>query len=325
MTDDERLDLLGQVASWYYEDRLDQREIGARIGRSRSMVSRLLTEARDRGIVEIRVRLPLRTERHLEERLVDAFGLGQAHVVTHTDADPDTLIRRIGRLGARSVQGRLRSAMTVTIGWGASLHRVVSAMPEVQLDDVMVLQTMGSVGDGDPEVDGADLARTLAGRLNGDFRTLAAPLIVDRPEAARSLLQDRTIAATLAMAERADLAITGIGSIDSHVSGLVRAGYFDETAIERLRGIGVVGDVMGYLIDAHGRVLDIIENEQVIALHPDRLSGIGTVIGVAGGIAKAAAITATLRAGRLDVLVTDAETAAAVLQMHQSDDLVKVG
>lgn len=325
MTEDERLDLLGQVAAWYYEDQLDQREIGARIGRSRSMVSRLLTEARDRGIVEIRVRLPLRTDQRLEERLVASFGLGQAHVVAGTETDDDTLIRRIGRLGARAVQGRLRSTMTVTIGWGASLHRVVSAMPEIQLDDVMVLQVMGTVGDGDPEVDGADLARTLAGRLNGDFRTLAAPLIVDRREAARSLLQDRTIAATLAMAEQAELAITGIGSIDSHISGLVRAGYFDERAIHRLRDMGVVGDIMGYLIDARGEVVDLVENERVVALHPDRLAGIGTVVGVAGGVAKAAAITAALRSGRLDVLVTDAATAARVLEMHHADDLVEVG
>ena len=44
---DDRLEFLGQVASWYYEDDLDQSEIASRIGKSRSMVSRLLREARD--------------------------------------------------------------------------------------------------------------------------------------------------------------------------------------------------------------------------------------------------------------------------------------
>jgi len=47
--DDNRLELLGQVAVWYYEDNLDQTEIAKRIGRSRSMVSRMLNEARDLG------------------------------------------------------------------------------------------------------------------------------------------------------------------------------------------------------------------------------------------------------------------------------------
>ncbi len=45
MTDEDRLEFLGQVAAWYYEDNMDQAEIASRIGKSRSMVSRLITEA----------------------------------------------------------------------------------------------------------------------------------------------------------------------------------------------------------------------------------------------------------------------------------------
>ncbi len=323
MNEEDRLEFLGQVAAWYYEDDMDQAEIARRIGKSRSMVSRLLTEARDAGLVQIRVRFPLRTDSVLEDELRDAFGLSEAHVLAGA-GDNDAMLRRLGRLGARALQSRLRSGMTVTVGWGAALHSMVRAMPEVQLQDVMVLQVMGSVGDGDPNVDGADLARTLASKLNGDFRSMAAPLIVDRPEAAHSLLSDRTISTTLRMASTSAVAVTGIGSIDSSLSGLVRAGYFDQATIGRLREVGVVGDLMGFLIDDRGHVLDVPENERVVALHPDRLAGIDTVIGVAGGIGKANAITAVLRAKRVDVLVTDAASAQAALAMHGSDELMEV-
>lgn len=324
MTDEDRLEFLGQVAAWYYEDNMDQAEIAKRIGKSRSMVSRLLTEARDAGLVQIRVRFPLRTDVELADELRDAYGLNEAHVLAGSSADADTILRRLGRLGARALQSKLRSGMTVTVGWGAALHSVVRAMPEIQLEDVMVLQAMGSVGDGDPNVDGADVARTLAGKLNGDFRAMSAPLIVDRPEVARSLLSDRTIATTLRMAESSSVAVTGIGSIDSSLSGLLRAGYFDSATTSRLRDLGVVGDVMGYLIDEQGRVLGIPDNDCVVALHPERLAGIETVIGVAGGPGKSGAITAVLRARMLDVLVTDAATARDALAMHGSDDLIGV-
>lgn len=323
MVDDDRLEFLGQVAAWYYEDELDQAEIARRIGKSRSMVSRLLTEARQAGLVQVRVRFPLRTDEELEARLCRAFGLSEALVLAGSNVDDDTLVRRLGRLGARALQRRIRPGITATIGWGAALHSVVRAMPDLQVDDVMVLQVMGSVGDGDPGVDGADLARSLAGKLNGDFRSIAAPLIVDRPEVAKSLLSDRTIATTLQLAETSAVAMIGIGSIDSTVSGLVRAGYLDQERVERLRGLGVVGDVMGHLIDGRGSVLDIVDNECVVALHPDRLSRIDTVIGVAGGLAKGAAVHAVLRSGLLQVLVTDAATARAALDM--TDDLVGAG
>jgi deoxyribonucleoside regulator len=320
MTDEDRLEFLGQVAAWYYEDNMDQAEIARRIGKSRSMVSRLLTEARDAGLVQIRVRFPLRADVELADELREAYGLSEAHVLAGGSTDADTILRRLGRLGARALQSKLRSGMTVTVGWGAALHSVVRAMPEIQL----VLQAMGSVGDGDPNVDGADVARTLAGKLNGDFRAMSAPLIVDRPEVARSLLSDRTIATTLRMAESSAVAVTGIGSIESNLSGLLRAGYFDTATTSRLRDLGVVGDVMGYLIDEQGRVLAIPDNDCVVALHPDRLAGIETVIGVAGGPGKSGAITAVLRARLLDVLVTDAASARDALAMHGSDDLIGV-
>jgi deoxyribonucleoside regulator len=324
MTDEDRLEFLGQVAAWYYEDNMDQAEIAKRIGKSRSMVSRLLTEAREVGLVQISVRFPLRTDLELADDLRQAYGVSEAHVLADGSTENDAVLRRLGRLGARALQSRLRSGMTVTVGWGAALHSVVRAMPEIQLEDVMVLQAMGSVGDGDPNVDGADVARTLAGKLNGDFRAMSAPLIVDRAEAARSLLSDRTIATTLRMAENSAVALTGIGSIDSSLSGLLRAGYFDQSTATRLRDMGVVGDVMGFLIDEQGRVLPVPENERVVALHPDRLADIGTVIGVAGGPGKAGAITAVLRARMLDVIVTDVATARAALAMHGTDDLIGV-
>jgi DNA-binding transcriptional regulator LsrR (DeoR family) len=317
VVDDDRLEFLGQVAAWYFEDGLDQSEIGRRIGRSRSMVSRLLQEARDQGLVQIHVTYPLRTDRELERRLVDQFDLGEARVLVGDGLEHESMMRRIGRLGAMTLQSRLHSDVNVTVGWGAALHAVVRAMPDIQLDGVMVLQAMGSVGGSDPRVDGADLARTLAGRLNGDFRFLPAPLIVSSVEAARSLLADRTIAGTLALAARAEVAIMGIGTIDSERSGLVRAGYFDQAHLARLRRAGVVGDFMGHFIDGAGRVLDIVDNRKVVGLRPSELAGIGTLVGIAGGVEKAAAILATLRAGWLDVLVTDAAAAAALLDLHQ--------
>lgn len=320
--EEDRIEFLGQVAAWYYEDNLDQSEIAKRIGKSRSMVSRLLAEARETGLVEIRVRLPLRTEPRLEEGLVEHFGLSEARVLKAGDADVQSMLRKLGRLASRSIQPRLRSGIGVAIGWGAALFHTVRAIPEIKLDDVTVLQVMGSVGDGDPNVDGADLARTLATKLNGDFRSLAAPLIVDRGEVAASLFRERSIRATLRFAEDAELAITGVGSIHSAHSGLVRAGYLDKDYSDALHEIGVVGDLMGYFLDREGHVMDIPANDRVVALHPERLKLIPTVVAIAGGVDKAAAIGAMLAGGYADVLITDDSAARAILSDAEQRELV---
>ena len=55
----DRTTLLTQVALLYYEEGLTQREIARRLSISRSKISRLLTEARNEGIVEIKVERPI--------------------------------------------------------------------------------------------------------------------------------------------------------------------------------------------------------------------------------------------------------------------------
>ncbi len=69
------------VARMYYLDGLDQQEIADIVGTSRSRISRMLTAARERGIVRISVDEYEPRERELETALVERFGLHRAVVV----------------------------------------------------------------------------------------------------------------------------------------------------------------------------------------------------------------------------------------------------
>ncbi|MCK7483229.1 MAG: hypothetical protein M0C28_43905 [Candidatus Moduliflexus flocculans] len=57
----ERASLLADVAEMYYLEEKGQAEIARRVGVTRSMVSRMLKEAREKSIVEVRVHRPLRS------------------------------------------------------------------------------------------------------------------------------------------------------------------------------------------------------------------------------------------------------------------------
>ena len=70
--------LLAEVAQLYYVGDFTQAEISRRIGTSRSNVSRMLKEAREQGMVEVRIHSPLRTVPGLQEELVSRLGLGSA-------------------------------------------------------------------------------------------------------------------------------------------------------------------------------------------------------------------------------------------------------
>ncbi len=315
--EDDRLELLGQVAAWYYEDNLDQTEIAQRIDRSRSMISRMLNEARDLGLVEIRVKFPLKTNQELETRLGEVFNLSQARVLAETPShDYPTLLRRLGRLGAQYLQNILHDNIKISIGWGASLHQLVQSLPSTPLHNALVVQIMGSAGHSDPMIDGSELARWLAQKLGAGHRYLPAPLFLKNESAAQALLNDPVIADTLNLARQVDVALVGIGPVDSTLSGLYRTGYFTEADTETLKQAGVVGDVIGHLLDINGKVASVPINNCIIGQDLASLKQIPVVIGIAGSLMKVSAILAALRTGCLNVLITDAATAEAVLEGH---------
>jgi DNA-binding transcriptional regulator LsrR (DeoR family) len=314
--EDERLELLAQVAMWYYEERLDQAAIAERIGKSRSMVSRLLDQAREAGLVEVKVHYPLRTEPELEGQLCQEFGLGSAHVLAEPPDDYGTMLKRLGELGARCVSQALHPGIIIGLSWGTGVHAVVRAMPTVPLSDATVVQLIGAVGHGDPLVDGAELGRWMAQKLHASFRFLSAPLLVEDEGVARALRRERTIEETLALGAQAEVAIIGIGTPEPDHSSLLRAGYLTRAELQALLDQGVVGDVVAHQFDAEGCLLDIPANRRAISLDAESLQRIPRVVAVSGGRSKTAAIHAALLGHFCTCLVTDAVAARGVLQMQ---------
>ena len=315
--EDDRLDLLAQVAMWYYEEGLDQAAIAERINKSRSMVYRLLDQARASGLVEVKVHYPLRTDAELGRQLCAEFGLAHAQVLAEPPEDYKLLLKRLGELGARCLQQALRPGVIIGISWGTAVHEVVSAMPSVPVPDATVVQLIGAVGHGDPLVDGAELGRWLAQKLHASFRFLSAPMLVEDETLAAALRRERTIEETLTLAARAEVALIGIGTPQPELSSLLRAGYLSRREMEALIENGVVGDIIAHQFDANGRRLDIPANRRAVNLDVDALRRIPCVIAVSGGTNKARAILAGLRGRYCTCLVTDARATQAVLEMHK--------
>jgi DNA-binding transcriptional regulator LsrR (DeoR family) len=313
MTD--RTELLAQVASLYYEDALTQDEIARRIGTSRSTISRMLQEAREAGVVEITVHYPWKTASGMEDALRGRFGLREARVLQGQGKPYEEILRGLGALAARYLEDILHESTVLGISWGVAVHSTVRALrPELRLP-ITVVQMVGAVGEGDPLIDGPDLARLLAGVYGGQYRYLHAPLLVEDAHARDVLLQQTRIRETMALARRADVALVGIGAPGTDVYSLLRAGYVDQEAMAGLRAQGVVGDICARHYDAQGGELDIDLNHRIVGIELESLHGIDQVVGVAGGEAKAAAILGALRGGHVNVLVTDDAAAGRILEM----------
>jgi len=313
--DEERLAYLAKVAMMYYEENKTQHEIASALGISRSGVSRLIAEARDRGVVEIIVHHPLKTNKVLEQRLIGAFGIKDARVLAGRYTNYQEILEWIGKLAARYFDERVRDGMTIGISWGGALYEMIKAVRPRDFRNVKVVQLIGATGAEATPTSGPILAQLLAERLHCRSYQLHAPLVVKEKSAREALMNERHIKETLERARRADMAIVGVGTTSKDYYSLVRAGYLTEQEADLVRASGAVGDVCAQHYDLKGNWLDIDLNRSIICINHEDLRRIDNVIGVAGGEVKASAIYGALRGDYINVLITDEAAARAVLQL----------
>ncbi len=315
-TDHDRLLLLLHVARRYYLDDAGQQDIANECGVSRATVSRLLSQARERGVVRIEVGHPLERVVDLEAELVTAFGLRAARV-----AQSDVAVEgmeSVAGCAAEVVVDLVHDDAVIAVSNGTALSAMVAAMPQRRKRDVTVVQMIGSLGQDNQLIDSPDLCRRLADSLGGTYRIMPVPLVVKTASLATAMRRENSIAMTLALGSRPDVALVGIGACDEQGSGHIFDGWMTPAINRRLRDAGAVGHVVGHHFDRSGRHIDSELCHRTIGVAIERLREIPTVVGVAAGANKEAAILGALRGGMVDILVTDPATATAVLGRHQA-------
>ncbi|MFT4294474.1 MAG: sugar-binding domain-containing protein [Micropruina sp.] len=309
----EHIALLLEVARRYHSEGQSQAEIAKAISFSRATVSRMLSEARRRGIVQVRIGHPLERVLGIEQDLVKAFGLKQARVADpgETSASQDEVARCAADLMVEVASENL----LITVSNGLAVTATVDAMPQLAWPRSRVVQMIGSVGSSQGLYDSPETCRRMARKLGGSFHPLPAPLVVSDVGVAQALRQDNQIATTLELGARADIALVGVGAVHEGHSGLIFRSYEDPALVEDVRQARAVGHVCGHHIAASGEHIRSDLCARTIAVEPERIREIPLVIGVAWGEAKVAALAAVMRGGFISALVTDRATALRLLEL----------
>lgn len=311
----DRDELLAQVAYAYYQKGEGLGHIARSIGRSVSMASRLLQDARDRNLVEIRINYPMTRLKETEARIEEKYGIDEAHVFSESSpTDASEQLYRYGSLAAASIDEALRSAEIVGVSWGRQVNRIVDSISTGKAHRAgTVVQASGAFGALGDDHDGARIAQKLAERLGYSTRLMPSPLIVDNVHVAEALNNSPSILAVMQLLRSADVLLTSVGTPFTETSGLARSGYLTETDLAQLRSRNAVADIIGYHVDQDGEALDIELNRRVIGISPEAMRDIPNVILAVTGTNRVGAIRAVLRGRYCNSLLTDRVTAEALI------------
>jgi DNA-binding transcriptional regulator LsrR (DeoR family) len=308
----------------YYLEDFTQAEIARRLGMSRATVSRVLSEARRQGIVKIEIAQPPTLDRNrLAVDTAGALGLAAVHICdvavgpsgTVRDASKPALSMSVSEALSRA---DLRPGDVLLTSSGRMVHAVAEcSLP--RLAGVVVAPMIGGQDEPEPWYQPNEICRRVAETVGGRPSFLYAPALPG-PDLDPVLRDDPSIRRVVELWRTARCAIVGVGAPPLARRSLPR---FVPTDAVSLRD--AVGDVCSRFYDADGVEVSFPGGDRLMSIPLETLREIRVVIAVATGLDKVNALVAGARSHYFNNLVTDPETAAALLEAARAPGPTAVG
>ncbi len=303
-----RRELLARVAWLYYEEELTQAEIGERLGLNRVTVNRLLKEARETGIVEIKIHGSLAQALPVVSELCSRYGLRNVYL-SQPAGEGEELQQALARAAAGVLEQNLAPGITVGVGIGRTVSYLPETLRPAQPVACRFISLTGGLSVGPaPSSHNFDVLNRLAAVCGGQSIYIPAPSFVSDVATRDALANEPAIRQSLEAARSCQVAIYSLGEADA--SGLLyQSGLLNAADLAALHASGAAGDALGHFFDCAGREMNLEMNRRSIGLTIAELKRIPTKILVAGGAKKRQALRAAVGHGLCDVLVTDIDSA----------------
>lgn len=299
-----RLDLAARAAWLYYVNGETQDAIARRLALSRPAVQRLVALAVAERLVTIRLEHPVASCMQLAGTLARRYDL------EFCDVAPAEGPRSVALLAAARLERALEApGMSIlAVGSGRQVRATVAELTPTPRPELHVVGLVGSIAR-DGAANPFEVVMRLADRLGAASYPMPSPAVVDSAEERELWQAQRPWRAVAELADRASLAVIGVGHI-ARGAPLEADGFVRDDEMAALGRAGAVGEIFGWAFDVRGHVLDHVHNTRVTALPIPRP---GTTMVLAAGAAKVTALRGALEGRLVNAMVTDEATATATL------------
>ena len=282
---------LAYVARRYYLEGRKQSEIARDLGISRPMVSRLLTEARELGVVEIKIHEPEDGADSLLERLRLSHCVKGGILVE--DGESGDATNRLLSQGAVELLRQL-GARRLGVGWGYLIGQLVSWLEEnPQLDSAVtdICPLVGNASIPARNYQSNENVRLMAQQLGAVPHFLYLPALPESLEEKQLLCSTEIYRQICRQWEQMDTALVNIGDYPSSpdFASLVRYG-------DLLQRQHACGRMLIYYFNEAGTIIQS-EQDFAIQIPIQTLRRCPNLIGVCSANTSAKALGGALKSG----------------------------
>ncbi len=306
-----------RAAQMYYLQDMTMDAIARELRTSRSTVSRLLSSARETGVVQIQITSPHERAPQLEQQISREFGV-EAHVVPVTETGHEAeVLERVAIQAARTIGPLLGSNAIIGVAWGSTISAVSRHLTRKITHDSTVVQLNGA---GNTQTTGITYASEILRRFGKAYgarvEQFPVPAFFDRPSTKTAMWGERSVQRILDLQSRMTTAIFGVGSVGSEIpSHVYSGGYLDPDALAMLAADEVVGDAATVFFRADGTDQGIAMNDRSSGPDFSVLRAARRRICVVSGESKINGLRGALAAGLATDLILDEVTARRLVQV----------
>lgn len=291
---------LAHVARRYYLEDWKQSDIAQELGVSRPLISRMLREARELGVVEIMIHEPGAKTANLLERLRRSNAI-QGGVLVEDGEDDDATNQLLSQ-GAVDLLRQI-GARRLGVGWGYLIGQLVTWLEENPQPNSTVTDICPLVGNASipaRNYQSNENVRVMAQQLGATPHFLYLPALPDNLEEKQLLCSTEVYRQIYQQWEQIDTALVNIGDYPSSpdFASLVRYGSL-------LQQQHACGRMLVYYFNEDGTV---IQSDQDFAIQVpiETLKRCPNIIGVCSANTSAKALRGALRSGTFTHIVARA-------------------
>lgn len=299
-----REQLLYEISKLHYMDKISQKDLASIYKVSTATISRTLQEAQDLGIVSIKVNDVFGAKRRLENGLESKYNLKKAIVSFVPNSDESLIKNIIGKSAASFINEIIQENMTIGIAWGSSLYEMVKFLKPKPLNNLKVVDLIGSIGKLFSNTNASELARKFAQNFNARNYFLNSLAMVQNRQTKEYLMKEKEIKDVLDMAKELDMAIVSIGTVNFD-SIMAKDLKIDKDVIEDIKSRGALGDICFRFFDKKGNKVDTEFDNRIVGIGLEDFKKVKIKVCVSGGLSKLEAIETALNNKLVDILITD--------------------
>ena len=228
-------------------------------------VNRMLAQARDQGIVQVRINSKIAACVDLEEQLAERYGSARRRSSCHSRPIPRSSAdhRRRRRRRRLSQRIRRRHVGRCRLGTDPAPQPEIGRRPADP--GLSVVSLLGGLTRGSA-LNVYEIASRLAELFAAECFYIAAPIFTDTEATRDLLIRQPILEDAFEHARKVDLAFVSVGGLDLKATNFRLGARSTSTTSPRCARRGAVGDICAHWIDETAAVVDHPLNRRVIAL-----------------------------------------------------------